>query len=132
MKNVRFFLLPAGFALLAACGNTAGPGTMFSASADSLQLRVEARYAGAVGWSELYHCRVKNVLYGRLPPAEFTLYTGISQAFNDPLQHAPDRFAVCTLSLRLYKANDPQRSYAVVPGFKDTKGNDWELTAVNP
>lgn len=132
MKNVRLFLLPAGFAILAACGNTAGTGTGMPVRTDSLQLLAEARYAGAVGWSERYDCRIKKVLYGNPDKAQFTLYAGISPQFNRPLQHAPDSFAVCTLSLRLYKENDLQRSYAVMPGFKDKKGNDWELTAVSP
>ncbi|MBL0913889.1 MAG: hypothetical protein IBJ09_16105 [Bacteroidia bacterium] len=132
MKNARFFMLPLVYGLLLACGNTSGSGTLPSAPADSLQLRVEARYAGAVGWSELYDCRVQEVLYGNPDKPQFTLYAGISPQFNRPLQHAPDSFVVCTLSLRLYKENDPQRSYAVVPGFKDKKGNDWELTDVKP
>lgn len=124
------FLMLLSVLAITGCGTTEAAGNSSTASngnetvTDStLVVLVDARYKMSHGWGHVFSCKVKDVIRGNLEDSAFSLSVyGTIKLYGDlllPFKEYHDLILTFTLN--------PERSFGPPPGFKDSRGNYWEM-----
>lgn len=92
----------------------------------SLTLLCDARYDLSHGWGHVFRCKVRNVLAGELEDTVvFVSVYGTAKLYGSLLLPFGDYQDL----IMVFEYNK-NRKYGPPPGFKDSKGNYWELQTV--
>ena len=91
-----------------------------------LTVVVDADFKMSHGWGHVFECRVKEVTSGELEDSVFSISVyGTVQLYGDLLLPFK-KYENLVLGFK----HDPERTSGPPPGFRDSKGNYWEMVSV--